>query len=252
MSKTFKYHLVSRVLLRQFCDSSGRLFKCNLLTKKCKPVYPEMVCYEQADTSVFKSLDEKWQTTELDIPKAIEAVRDKSLVNSKESQLLLKRLIAIHYVRSRAAVSLFSEKFNQGINEFIAEHPDENEASLRARWASKTPKVFRNFCEKTYREVASWMRDKHLEIITLSEPSFFLGDNPVINMNRNGVGVYSGVGLKNCECLYMPVSPTQCVSITSRQNAVYQSVNSRQLSFLNTMTIKNSLHQFFKYPEDIF
>jgi len=72
-----------------------------------------MVCYEQADTSVFKSLDEKWQTTELDIPKAIEAVRDKSLVNSKESQLLLKRLIAIHYVRSRAAVSLFSEKFNQ-------------------------------------------------------------------------------------------------------------------------------------------
>jgi hypothetical protein len=126
--RTRRFHLVSQVVLRQFCDDRHLLIPFSLARRKTgRPIGPDGVCWESRiyprDVQAFENV---WKASEDRLREAFDAIESRTILANGRLMDILRDCLAIHLARSNVLMrvdDLAMRKSRPGIEQWAADDP---------------------------------------------------------------------------------------------------------------------------------
>ncbi len=236
-------HLVSRVVLRQFCElvdarAGQQLVLWDLDNATSKLTGPGgagfLTDFVKIDS---KATEELWQAVENNLGVAIASAQDGTLFSRPDLVATVRDAIALHFARSHQVrdvhYSVGENVYQRAVTE-VAASPISVEAFQRAhggivpagpegrrlgaesflgdfkqRFDEGT--LFRLRVEDLFDTVRDRFASSGLEILVPSSSSneFLVGDTPAlaVNLKNRAAGIVEGVGLANADTVVLPLAP---------------------------------------------
>lgn len=234
-------HLISRVVLKNFCDDRPGFPK---LLRALRRAAPEIVVDVPIRTAAQEDwfigeeperFEIAWSTAESAMPTAYAELASHTSLDSISTQTAgrIRNLMALHLVRSFAAVPLWDlagERIEprrraavRGDGEIIRLHRESG--AHPPEWSDDQilDKIIDGFGEDTlrphglafgetllelYEKVQKTLGTLQLEIVEATEGEFILPDIPCLPVHPDGrVGLLSGAGIRHAESIMMPLAP---------------------------------------------
>ena len=241
MSRPARPHLVSRVILRRFCDEDHLLSRCALAHVHVRRVGPDGVFrtarLHPDDPSLFEA---RWKDVEDSLPAALAAVDDGTVLAKPDLVVVLRQCIAIHMARSGDLLrvhDLATAVFRDAIlprlrsdprirDRFRREHfglepagPEAMEiealrAIEEARGQVEDSGFHAERMLESYDEALKVVDGNGLQVGVAAEGEFLIGDAPAqtLREGHDGVGPLGGVPWSKATTIVMPIGRRQCVS----------------------------------------
>jgi len=236
-------HVVSRVILRQFCEvmdvrAGQQLVLWDLDKATSKVTGPGgagfLVDFVKIDS---KATEEIWQAVENSMGAAIAAAQDGTLLSRPDLVATLRDAIALHFARSHpvrevhhsvgddiyeravtevAASPISVEAFRRAHGGIVPAGPEGRRLGAESFLGDFKPRyddgtLFRLRVEDLFDAVRDHFASSGLEILVPSNNGneFLVGDTPALTVNlKNGAaGIAEGVGLANADTVVLPLAP---------------------------------------------
>lgn len=250
--KLTKTHLVSKVLIKQFCkNSKTNVF--NLKTKKWEnKKSPAELAYIKFPDQVIKKSENRWNNlVEKKLQNTIDDLWKNNFYKNTNNLEIIKSLISLHFVRSFSFLNLLNKTEKEIYKEFFIEANkkyDLKNEDIRRDWLINLINSLPALIDDQIDKVQKFIFQFDLEIaIAPKNNKFIIGDAPVINIsNDRRIGVINGVALKNSTGLFLPITPNHIVSLTNKKNDdKYIKLSAKNVKTINTLTKENCLNQFY-------
>ncbi|MHB1526529.1 MAG: DUF4238 domain-containing protein [Candidatus Dormibacteria bacterium] len=279
--KVPEQHLVSKVLLRQFCARSSiglRMGRYSLKWGKAAPVSPETVAkvinFVKIDS---RSTEEVWGKTESKLPSALEAAVNGSLFGDSNKVQVIKDTIALHYARSYAVVESHNDIWRNGLDahrQFLLSHPELldalssmktggsasppspesraqvlDEVTERARGLYERGTAFRFRVVGLFESARQLLSGAGLQILLPATGSeLLIGDSPVITSDATGHrrGIAEGVPIGTARHVFMPLGPHLGVALAASDQDI--EVSAAEVQRLNRWEIEAARCDVFMRP----
>lgn len=254
---TLNSHFISQVLLKRF--STNNLIRVTNI-KRLTSAYlgPRQIGYIELPFKHFSKLERKWQNTEKRVNEAFKALDSGNLLKSPKDIDTVKKLMGIHYLRSKPFYILLAKNEAQHFEEFLSEavknHPDKKDEilatipELRQDWVNSLPKNTVDLVKSVSQKVENYINRYELEIgIASKEVNFLLSDNPAINASNDGkMGILSGLTIDQSDSFIMPLGPTYVAAlITKNPKKTYRLLSNKEVRNLNAKTIQQSIEEYY-------
>lgn len=270
-----EHHLVSKVILRQFCDDRNHLKRMRLRDQRVKTVGPKGVAFVDtiypADAVEFEAL---WKTVEDRLPEMLAAIEDRTVFQDEVLLGLAQDCLAMHLARSFTLVLMFEQLLPHVLARqeremvsdpsidaiFQALHDGLWPVGLQARAVAAS--AMRQEIEDqlrsgpflserlvaNYHQARDWVRGHSLEVGTCQEGEFLIGDAPAQSVKKNhpGVGPLGGVPLPDADMVVMPVSRFHSISLGPRQ--AYLDVPQPVVALVNRIQVVSAARQVMWHP----
>lgn len=276
-------HVVSRVLLKQFSelntDGGHEILACNLQFCRGARRYGLKQCGKIKNWMpvASHSIESLWSRLETHYPRAIEAVENGTVFQDGESQDTIKRIMALHYVRSphlRNAASVAVAESRKTLKEnwlrtrraFLVEYYTElngisptTDCDIASACDQLIDKintldvelVFRVKAEENFNRIQEVLSTARLQIVTPPRGrEFLISDAPACS-TRDGtsrIGLQEGIGLYSATQFSMPLSPRFSASLSPALTPGYQELSGRRSDRLNTNQIRNAYTYIYGRP----
>lgn len=255
-----KSHLVSQVLLRRFA---------NRKYLKIHYKFKQAVTYKRTDglgyiefpQEIIQFSEDKWSRIEYSFGLILQRIDDGSLLENDESKKVIKKFMALHYVRSAAFIKLLKERETESFLEFIdkikKEYPDkEDEINSqfllhRQEWLKYMVKIYPKTVNDLIKKVKKYIMAFDIEIGAVhGANNFLLSDNPVITITKDKkVGIISGAVVNESEFL-MPLGPKHVAALTSKENSdEYRLLTNSKMKKINRLTKQQAINEYYSTPE---
>jgi hypothetical protein len=241
-------HLVSRVLLRQFCVPNARgeaqLLAHSLQYGRARLTGPGGVAKRDHFVKIdSQETEHVWGQVEQDLSKTLAAIRTRRVLRDPHFVTLLKEAVALHFARSLDTLEMQETLMRQTLEQRRVAYLDDWEqmrelyfkkhhlypplASRATReeiaddlleqtkQLSESGVLFRlrvvDLFEKA-RVMAGWMG---LRIMSPRSGEFLVGDVPAIPINEDtgASGLLGGVALGDATMIVLPLSPTRLLAL---------------------------------------
>lgn len=255
-----KSHLISRVILRQFTGSDGKLVVHNKMTGMAEPKLTTDVAFVEIDEGIIRMLEDKWNhDVENNAVKSLHVLFNGDALLSGKHTNMLKKIMALHYVRSVILIYLLQHSTQvyqkQIIDEMSADspkHKDLIESTVKERFPKMVSETMPIILEENIEKVEHFMELHGLEIgVAPVEEYFVLSDSPAMTMSNDGrMGVLNGVAITDADSFAMVVSPKHLVTLkTSPSKTKYIQLTAEQVANVNTKQVQHSLYEYYSVPE---
>jgi hypothetical protein len=265
-------HVVSKVLLRRLAEPSGPdrglicPFRLAYPRARHRLVGPDGCA--KVDSFVgwaSASAERLWKETEDRLPDALAAMDAGTLFASAGHVSVIKAAIALHFARSKAShvihARVWAETVERGRRRWMTEHRqllaswfyrekglypagDEalgifvDELMGLSRGLAGSGALWRERIESLYLNARAMTDAAGLEILTVQDGEFLIGDVPALTVRAGhaGVGVLGGIALAEAQSVFLPLG-LRHVAALGRGNRLVQltsaqavEVNARQLA----------------------
>ena len=273
--KTREYHLVSKVILRQFCDDRHLLTAFNVRHATTKTTGPGGVCWVSTirpnDPVAFEGY---WKRVEDHLPKALEAIKARVVLDERLSSLL-RECLAIHLARSKTLMKLHGlalPYYENEIDRSVLRNP-ANERALARRFYQKhglwpagrdglemaraeERKKVRPMLDammpasfmKNYQSAQRLVGTQPVEICVAQEGEFLIGDAPAqsLKSGHSGVGPFGGVPWTEATTFVLPLSRRYAVSLG--EEAHYLDLDEGSVDLLNRIQVVSAQDHIMWHP----
>jgi hypothetical protein len=242
-------HVVSRVLLRQFCEDvpegPGLLSTYLLQSRSWKALPPSSV----ARVSNFVKIDsteteDLWNLTETDLPSALRAARSSDPFADPRHVKTIRDAIVLHLIRSYELREYHDRRWAENlavVRNWLSSHDgSEIERRFRDKHRGLLPPsrryareemiddllaeprrlgasgfMFRVTVADYFTEVCQRTSRWGLEILYPERGEFLIGDNPAftIGHGRGALGFTEGVFLPNASSVVLPLAPHRLAAL---------------------------------------
>jgi Protein of unknown function (DUF4238) len=208
-----RLHLVSKVLLRRFCDAGGHLITLNVQhpDHSSPPRTPNQVFYRMdlcpQNPDEFEAL---WQRMEYALPDALGAVDDRTILADDRQIEVLRDCLAVHFARSNTIehiMSVILPRVLERLRTTLASGPLSSSAGLIpagpesremiADWL--TAEAAQSLFDPTslvpermmanYHEASRHISQAGVQIVYLTEGELLIGDTPAHTQGEEGFDV---------------------------------------------------------------
>lgn len=255
-----KTHLVSQVLLKEFTNDAGLLtihYKDASRPPETKST--KEACYIEIETEFIERLEKYWnESIESDTKKTLRILKAGDVLNYEKHINILKKLMALHYIRSWVLMDIFAELGEYHTNLIIEETMRDFSKSreeilklVRPVLPGVLNKVLVDGLDRLIKKVDTHIEKFGLEIGVAPEgTNFILSDSPAIVMDKSGrLGPKEGVAIMNASEFAMVMTPKHVVALKSgKQAKTYMKLTARQVRALNDKQIKHSLSEYYQAP----
>ena len=267
---------MSRVLLRQFCDSSNNLSAMNLRYGNVKLIGPGGVCYlDDLNPDKPSEFELVWQSVEVHLPKMLEALRSRALFEDEALVQLARNCLSMHLSRSMTLSTMFDQLFPITMDRLEREMADDPriDAAFSDRHSGLVPagregrtiaarqiriqieERFRSsgfLAERlveNYEKAKAWISDSPIEVGICTDGEFLLGDAPAQSLKENhpGVGPLGGVPLTEANLIVMPIGRHHCLSLGSANAYVNLPVDFVDL--INRFQVVAAINEVVWHPD---
>lgn len=245
-------HLVSKVLIRQFC-SNGKTNVYNIKNKAWElPKSPIEIASIPIPKVIIEKSEKKWnKLTEIKFNNVMNDL-EKGLLFKKNGNIdAIKSLIGLHYIRSFAFTHLFSieEKnlFNESLGNLM-EISNFSPEQLRMYWVKNMSEFFPKLLNDQLEKVLNYISKQNLVIgIAPKRNRFILGDNPVVNISEDDrIGYKEKVALMESTTVFLPLSPKYVVALVTKSNyPKFIKLSAKHVRNINSKTKRNCMREFY-------
>lgn len=273
--KTRKYHLVSKVILRQFCDSRHELISLNLRCGTTRRTGPGGVCWVSAirpqDPVTFEGL---WKRVEDHLPKVLEAISARRVLDDRLAGLV-RDCLAIHLARSKTLLTLHElalPRYEDEVERSVLRNP-ANEPALERRffhqhglWPAGSDGLAMAIAEErkkvrptleammpdsfkdNYEKARGLMGNEPVEVCVAREGEFLIGDAPAQSLKSGhpGVGPFGGVPWTEATAFVLPLNRRNAVSLA--QEAHYVDIDAEGVELLNRIQVVSAHDHIMWHP----
>ena len=277
-----RQHVVSRVLLRQFCEDvpegPGLLSTYLLQSRSWKALPPSSV----ARVSNFVKTDSKetedlWNLTETNLPTALRAALSSDPFADPRCVKTIKDAIILHLTRSYELREYHERRWAESLavvrNWVLSQDASEIERRFRdkhhglvppsRRYARKEmvddllaePRrlgasgfMFRVTVADYFTEACQRTSHWGLEILNPERGEFLIGDNPAftIGHGRGALGFTEGVFLPNASSVVLPLAPYRLAALGSKNRLTV--LGETWVAELNAFQVRKARNQIFMRP----
>jgi hypothetical protein len=251
-------HLVSRNLLRRFCINNS-LLAHDFISNKDILKNPEQISYIKMPISAISTLEQDWGIVEGKMTKIYPSIDDETVLKSVEAKEIIKKFIALHFVRSQSLIALIGKDekkyFEQAIEDskkadpLSAEAIENNRLQFREKWLQTLkletlPEMYKNHIQKSM----DFIMRQDIEIgEVIGDYELALSDSPVINLNELGhQGILEGVPINESINCFMPLGPRHVVALTKKAKSTeYITMTSRAVERMNYYSVYQSIKYYY-------
>lgn len=251
-----RQHVISQVVLRRFCEpgagGAGRqLIRHDVLIGIASPTGPRGAGYVQNFVKIdSKATEELWQQVENNMPKAIDAAINQTILSDPALISVLRDAIALHYVRNPQTLEVHEECFADALRnavDALAGTPAAAEAFYRHHGLEPAGAqgrrlgaqellapmkdiftqgtLFRLRVQDLFETVTDRFQSSGVEILVPSDADseFLIGDTPALTVDfaSGNAGVRAGISLGAANTIMLPLAPRLLIAL-GRTNAVAQ------------------------------
>ena len=280
-----RQHVISRTLLRRFCEPGAggagtQLMRYDVLSGIASPTGPRGAGYVKNFVKIdSKATEEVWQRVENNMPKAIDAAINQTILSAPALISILRDAIALHYVRNPQTLEVHEESFANAFRDavdalagtpaaakaFYRRHglesagargrrlgAEELLASMKDTFTQGT--LFRLRVQDLFETVTDRFQSSGVEILVPSDANseFLIGDTPALTVDfaSGNVGVRAGISLGAANTIMLPLAPRLLIAL-SRTNAVAQ-VPSGFIDMINQMQAQAARQYVYYRPNATF
>lgn len=259
--REMKSHLISQVILKQFANPQKEVLVHDVNNEASRLEKTEDVAFREVDRDFIGDLEKRWDTEiESEVQQAIQSLENGDLLHSDKHMKTIKRVIALHYIRTQAHFAAkqieAQEAYRQKIiDEVSAQYPDQKkliEERVAIEWPVTELKATIGVFEKYIPKVEKFL-DKHgLEVGVAPEGSeFIIGDVPVVTADGDGnFGMLNGVAITDARSVAMPLTPKYIVAIKTKPSTKkYRQLTKEQVEKANSRQTLLAMEQCYSKPE---
>jgi hypothetical protein len=272
-------HVVSRVVLRQFEDSTTNLIGNHSIQYGLrKPTGPGGLGWVKDFVKIDSTATEElWGKTESKLPDALAAADAQTLFDSAEHVATIKEAIALHYARSIDVLDQYEVLWQQMLvtkraeldadpsatdaiyamktGDVTGKPDDAMRESLAKEWLQRLTDIyetgvgFRFRVQHYFREATTMITPAGLEILRPPSGSeFLIGDVPVITTDATGHvrGIAAGIPIGSAATVAMPLGPRLLVALGPKD--LYAELDAKHVERLNTWQIEAAQRAVYFRP----
>lgn len=273
-------HLVSKVLLRQFCmptPHGDRLLSHSLQYGQALLRAPRGVGKQKDFVKIDSRETERvWSLTEQELPEALAAARTRRIFKSPKCVALIKDAIALHFARSldvrQVGESLQERQLAAHREALLADkqavetlfylkyrlHPPAGERAreiIANDYLSTTTRLlssgtyFRLRVVDMFHAAREMTESLGLQIMSPQRGEFLIGDVPAIpiDVTRGALGLLGGVAFGNATMVVLPLGPRRLAAVSRGGNS-FDRVSGAFVKQLNGFQISNAKEHVFMRP----
>lgn len=272
--KVREQHLVSRVLLREFCradaDGGGMLVSHALSSGRNRPTGPGGVAYREHFVKIdSKETERIWGRVEQELPAALSAANTRRILGQPEHLAAIKEAVALHFARSPDVLDGQAVTLRQAIDTLHAEyvrnwplvealyymkhrlypphgdrarHEIADDLLAQTRQLADSGALFRlrvvDLFEKAC-EMAGWMG---VRILRPRRGEFLIGDVPVIPLDEisGAFGLsHGGVAFGDATMVVLPLGPRRLAALTRGPDS-FEAIARAEVDQLNRLQVANA------------
>ena len=268
-----RQHLVSQVVIDRFCDQ-GNVVRFQLDPERIERRTPATCMYMPDFISAAPAEAEHlWSTVEHNLPVALAAIDDGSILARPDSVAALKDCLAVHVARSKAMAWTRERSLQLAAGqlkiEMITKQPKWLLQRFRRRYglvgvgfqaleraaddfiaaaapAVNTPKTFWASVRELFEYCQTFFARQALEIVT-PEPGageYLIGDSPAVPLAKAHQlvgGPRGGVPVSEAATVVMPVGPKHAVALGPAQLSA--PIPAPYVDQLNRVQVLNAFHE---------
>ncbi len=255
-----KSHLISQVILKQFANSAKEVLVHDLKTGYTHMSSTNTVAFEEVDRAIIGELEAEWCTEiESKAEKAIHTLENGSLLYSSEQMGVIKRLMALHYMRTQAYIAMQKPEIGKAHrqwvkDEVLKQYPDKHdlvESELAQKWPTKETEAVALSMKEYIPKIEAFLESKGLEVGVASDGSeLILGDVPAITADGNGsLGALNGVPITEAVSFAMPLTPKYLVALKSHPTTKkYKNLTAKQVENANNKQLLLAAKEYYSKP----
>ncbi len=246
--KIARQHVISKVILRHFCEpglgNAGlQLMGHDLLNGNARPNGPGGVGYVRNFVKIDSQATEGlWQKTENNLPQAINAAISRSVLADSGMLSVLRDAIALHFVRNPQALEVHEQTFAdafQNVADTLTRTPAAAEA-FRRRYGLEPAgsqalrlgaeellaavtdmfaqgALFRLRVQDLFETAQDRFQNSGVEILEPADPGteFLIGDTPALPVDfaTGNAGVRAGITFGAANTVMLPLTPRLLISL---------------------------------------
>ena len=278
-----KQHVVSRTLLRHFCEvvdarRGSQLAELALQNEHVRLIGPGGAGYVLNFVKVDSATTEaRWQTVEAKLPKAIEAAETGTLPHRPDLEDLLLQAVSLHFARNPLSRDIHERSFEAAYEhqlQALAAHPLAEEAFRRNHQGIVTAGpagrrlgaeavlenmrgkfdkglFFRLRVEELFESCIVRFRGLGIEVLTVPEDigaEFMMGDAPAVPTDDHNLfaGLYEGMGLGVASKVILPLTPRLVIALSQHPNS-HRATND-EVAELNRLEARAAQHHVYYRP----
>ncbi len=232
-------------MLKGFAASDGRLAVFDSAHRQRKLRSPGAGIFTtNFDSWDSQGAEERWNLFEVKFPATLARVEDRTASSDAATIGVLKDMLALHWLRSRAMVEARNQAVERSFERYRKLAPDARPDHLAAALQQETGLIAtsRSALEWTVdriikdvrtNELAKWHSQQNSEYFQTARSRFeqlelhlhytsardlAIGDSPVITIieGRFGAGPHQNVGIMKADHVAMPISPGALVTLGAR------------------------------------
>ncbi len=283
--KTREQHLVSKVLLREFCrtdaDGAGLLLAHALCSRRTRPTGPRGMGHREHFVKIDSHATELvWGDVEQDLPGALTAAYSRQILGQPKQLAAIKAAVALHFARSLDVLDDQERTLRQAIETLHSEYLENwplvealyylkhrlypqrgdhvrqeiaDDLLAQTRQLVDSGVLFRprvvDLFEKA-REMAGWMG---VRILRPRRGEFLIGDVPAIPIDEasGSFGLSGGVAFGDATTVVLPIGPRRLAAL-HRGPDTYEVIAGTEVTELNRLQVANArTHVAFRRGSDL-
>lgn len=272
-------HVVSRVVLRRFGDPTTKLIGNHSIQYGLRnPTGPGALGWVRDFVKIDSAATEElWGTTESKLPDALAAADARTVFDTAEHVMTIKKAIALHYARSIDVLDQHDDLWQQmlatkraGLNASTAvtdaiftlktgdatgKPDDAMRESLVKEWMQRLTEIhekgvgFRFRVQHYFHEATTMITSAGLEVLRPPSGSeFVIGDVPVITTDATGHvrGIAAGIPIGSAATVAMPFGPRLLVALGPED--IYAELDAKYVERLNIWQIEAAKRAVYFRP----
>lgn len=250
-------HLISQVVLKRFTNDEGLVAQHEKKTGKVTLLPPTDIAFTDIDVKIIEQSERRWGADiENHAEKALNTLVNANVLLVPKHANTIKRLMALHYVRSFALLDLMAEakqKYARQIIENVSSAYPSYRDLVKQKVAEDWPRTVVGSLPKiigdNVAKVDKFMERHGLEIAhTPQSIKFVIGDIPAITITNKGK---MGVPITEADSFAMPLTPTHIVALkTDPESKEYFELTAEQVRAANSKQIQRALEIYYSATKD--
>lgn len=272
---TKKHHLVSRVILRQFCGPRTLLQALDIRSGRVKLLGPGGVCWipnlRPADPNAFEV---QWRHVEDQMPQAFAALERGDSLDEPLCDLL-RRCLAVHLARSLTVWHLHQRAlaaYKKTIEAMVlrkpenVQHLDRHFYSRHGVWPvgsglrdmavseelEQLPRMLETMVPEGFAEnydrAVEMIKTDRVGVCVAQKGEFLIGDSPAqsLSSDKPGIGPLGGVTWSEATVIVMPIS--RRFAISTEPEGGYIDLDQHGVEVLNKVQAASAFRHIIWHP----
>jgi hypothetical protein len=235
-----RQHLISKALLRRFTNpsDSAQLRSFDLKYGQSHLAHPSQVAWAPAFIAhEAEAMESLWQEVERDLPEALASIDAGTTFDDTHLVAVLKRTIALHFVRRTIARDIFDCSAAVTFDEYAVPphfqgNPDVLRAVVQFHYLKLQPEIFASGLRAVYENALRFADEGELEVGHTEKP-LLISDQAVVSIDKDGRGGFTAFAAAATHVL--TVGPQVLISLGPVQRELLvddervQEINTRHL-----------------------